>query len=349
MIKYISITMLLAATISLLSFSSSDNDNNNQPVELGKVNWMRDFDAGLSKSKKENKPVFLLFQEVPGCATCRNYGHDVLSHPLIVDAIETLFVPVAVYNNKGGEDAKILKMFAEPAWNNPVVRIVNNEKKNLIKRVSGNYSKLGIVDAMIQALVIQGDDVPSYLQLLKEELEAEQTGVETATFSMYCFWSGEKKLADVNGVLETQAGWMNGREVVEVKYNPYKVSFDNLVEEAKDAQCASHVFTENKNQTSTAAKIVGKNKTSPATKFRLDKEPKYYLSKSIYQYIPMTQLQAAKVNSKIGSGQSPDALLSPKQLTLLSFIKKNKNKKWKSAINVELMKAWEVVDKLQRA
>ena len=337
--------MLFAATISLLSFTSNDE----QPIELGKVDWMRDFDAGLLKSKKENKPVFLLFQEVPGCGTCRNYGHEVLSHPLIVDAIETLFVPVAIYNNKKGKDAKVLKMFAEPAWNNPVVRIVNEDKKNLIKRVSGNYSKLGIVNAMIQALVYRGDDVPTYLQLLQEELDAEQTGIETATFSMYCFWTGEKKLADVNGVLETQAGWMNGREVVEVKYNPYKVSFDNLVEEAKEAKCASHVFTENKNQESSVEKIVGKNKASQKTKFRLDKEPKYYLSKSVYQYIPMTQLQAAKVNSKIGSGQSPDALLSPRQLTLLNFIKENKNKKWKSAINVDLIKAWDAIEKLQRA
>jgi len=342
--KYISASLIVAATISLLAFSSDKG----QPIELGKVNWMRDFDAGLLKSKKENKPVFLLFQEVPGCGTCRNYGQEVLSHPLIVDAIETLFVPVAIYNNKKGEDAKVLRMFGEPAWNNPVVRIVNEEKKNLINRVSGNYSKLSVVNAMIQALVFQSDDVPQYLQLLKEELEAEQTGIETATFSMYCFWTGEKKLADVDGVLETQAGWMNGREVVEVKYNPIKISYDNLVTEAKEAKCASHVFTEDNNQTSEAEKIVGKNGASKKSKFRLDKEPKYYLSKSVYRFIPMTQLQAAKVNSKIGKGQSPDTLLSPKQLALLKFIKRNPNKKWKNAINVELSKAWEVTNKLEK-
>ena len=342
--KYISASLIVAATISLLAMSPDEG----QPIELGKVKWIRDFDAGLLKSKTVNKPVFLLFQEVPGCGTCKNYGQEVLSHPLIVDAIETLFVPVAVYNNKGGADAKVLKMFGEPAWNNPVVRIVNEDKKNLIKRVSGNYSKLTVVNAMIQALVFRGDDVPAYLQLLQEELDAEQTGVETATFSMYCFWTGEKKLADVNGVLETQAGWMNGREVVEVKYNPFKVSFENLVTEAKDAKCASHVFTEDNNQASSAEKIVGKNSASKKSKFRLDKEPKYYMSKSIYRFIPMTQLQAAKVNSKIGQGQSPDALLSPKQLELLNFIKKHPNKKWKSAINVDLVKAWEVTEKLER-
>lgn len=36
------------------------------PVEIGKVKWTRDLDGALAKSKKSGKPVFLLFQEVPG-------------------------------------------------------------------------------------------------------------------------------------------------------------------------------------------------------------------------------------------------------------------------------------------
>ena len=169
---------------------------------------------------------------------------------------------------------------------------------------------------------------------------------ETATFSMYCFWTGEKKLGNVNGVLETQPGFMNGREVVEVKYNPILISYEDLVTEAKSASCASHVFTENNNQITKAEKVVGKNKVSKKSKFRLDKEPKYYLSRSVYRFIPMTPTQAVKVNVKIGSGQSPDEFLSPRQLELLDFIQKNPKQKWKSAINVDLVKAWSEVEEL---
>ena len=144
--------------------------SNGNPVELGEVNWLRDFGEGLTVSATSKKPVFLLFQEVPGCSTCRNYGQDVLSHPLIVEAIETLFVPVAVFNNKGGADAKVLKYFGEPSWNNPVIRIVNHQKKDLIQRVNGNYSKLGIVQAMRLALQVENLAVPAYLSLLEDEL-----------------------------------------------------------------------------------------------------------------------------------------------------------------------------------
>ena len=40
------------------------------PVELGTVKWGRDYDAGLKTVKETvketGKPMFLLFQEVPG-------------------------------------------------------------------------------------------------------------------------------------------------------------------------------------------------------------------------------------------------------------------------------------------
>lgn len=37
-----------------------------QPIELGTVKWSRDLSATLASSKESGKPVFLLFQEVPG-------------------------------------------------------------------------------------------------------------------------------------------------------------------------------------------------------------------------------------------------------------------------------------------
>ncbi len=36
------------------------------PVELGTVKWSRDYDVGLKTVKESGKPMFLLFQEVPG-------------------------------------------------------------------------------------------------------------------------------------------------------------------------------------------------------------------------------------------------------------------------------------------
>ena len=104
--------VLFGGIFFLFAFKSNDNiqgktftkiENSNHE-ELGKVKWERDFEKGLAKSKVEKKPVFLLFQEVPGCSTCRNYGNNVLSHPQIVEAIETLFVPCLLYTSPSPRD-----------------------------------------------------------------------------------------------------------------------------------------------------------------------------------------------------------------------------------------------------
>jgi len=36
------------------------------PIELGKVDWNRDFDAAVALAKRKKQPLLVLFQEVPG-------------------------------------------------------------------------------------------------------------------------------------------------------------------------------------------------------------------------------------------------------------------------------------------
>ncbi len=46
--------------------STSTSATKDQPVELGDVNWLRDLDSAVSSSKEKDKPIAILFQEVPG-------------------------------------------------------------------------------------------------------------------------------------------------------------------------------------------------------------------------------------------------------------------------------------------
>jgi len=349
----IKFSALLLLSAMCFSFAFVQNENRataiddykstakpDQPEELGAVHWLRDIDIAVAQSKEKNKPILILFQEVPGCSTCRNYGKDALSHPLLVEAMESLFIPLAIHNNKGGEDAKVLKYFGEPSWNNPVVRIVDDEKKNLIPRVNGNYSKWGLVDAMLRGLDNAGTVAPDYLELLAQELAAEKTGTKRATFGMYCFWSGEREIGALDGVTATKPGFMGGREVVQVDYNPAVISYDDLAEKAKNARCNSHVYTNDLSEKAIAKKVVGEGSISNESKFRLDKDVKYYLSKTHYQFVPMTELQAAKVNSQIGRGKSFTNYLSPRQINLANKIKAHPKMNWETAINVDFITAW---------
>ncbi|MEM7036953.1 MAG: VPGUxxT family thioredoxin-like (seleno)protein, type 2, partial [Bacteroidota bacterium] len=266
------------------------------------VSWYRNYGEALSEAAKTKKPVLILFQEVPGCATCRNYGHNVLSHPLMVDAISHEFVPLAIFNNNGGEDKKILQKYNEPTWNNPVVRIVDAGGKDLVNRVSGNYSALGLLEAMEKALFEAGKPIPGYLQVMREELTAAARGnVQEAYFQMYCFWSGEGHLGKADGIVATEPGFMSGHEVVKVRYDANVTSSDKLSNHAQKAGC----------------KPISAHKS-----YRPDKDPQYYLKHSAYKYLPLTDLQKSRVNSALGKGGNPAFFLSPTQKRWLAAAQK---------------------------
>ena len=123
-----------------------------------------------------------------------------------VEAIENLFIPLAIHNNKGGKDKMILDKFNEPSWNNPVVRIVDPAGRDIARRVSGDYSAHGLHSAITFALSSYHTSVPDYLKLLGKELKANTTkSVKEKYYSMYCFWTGEKQLGSNEGVVSTKS------------------------------------------------------------------------------------------------------------------------------------------------
>lgn len=311
MLKLISATVLISGTVLLISQGGSKTvpasdagtlvSTTAAPEELGKVQWLRNLEEGQKLAVQNGKPILILFQEVPGCSNCKRYGANTLSHPLIVEAIESLFVPVCIYNNKGGKDAEALKRFDEPSWNNPVVRIVRSDYSDIILRIADFRSSLQLIRGMRTALELSGFEVPAYLNLLETEFAAREAGTATATFSMYCFWSGEGTFGAIPGVIETTPGFQHGKEVVQVVYDPNVTSLDALT-----AQAAPK----------------GIKACSGNEGFRPDDTPKYYMAQTAYKNLHLTSLQACLVNSRIGARQSPDDLLSPRQLAQLKKGKK---------------------------
>lgn len=310
---------LIFILLGLLTISSKSENNN--PTELGTVNWLRSYDEAIARSKTENKPVLILFQEVPGCSTCRNYGQNVLSNPLLVEAIEEYFIPLAIYNNKGGADAKILKMYNEPSWNNPVVRIVNTQGKDIVKRVGSNYSKQGLYTAMNNALESYKITPSPYFKLLGLELSSTNSpSVKETYYQMYCFWSGESHLGNKEGVLTTEPGFMSGHEVVKVKYDETKISKQELDLYASKASCSP---------------------IEKGNNYRIDKDPQYYLKNSKYKYLPLSDIQKTKINSALKLKQDASIYLSPKQK---SWLNQTKHKELLYALDIE--KAWEKLSNL---
>jgi hypothetical protein len=310
-------------------------------TELGDIHWMRDFDKAVARARAEKKPLLVLFQEVPGCATCQNYGQGPLSHPLIVEAAETLFVPVAVFNNKPGADETVLKSFKEPAWNNPVVRIIDADRKPLSPRIADQYSTAALAAGMIGALRDAPDGVPEWLQIVGEEEASRTRGVERATFAMHCFWEGEQRLGAVRGVVATTAGFHGGAEVVEVEFDPAIVTFDALLRSAMEQDCATHVVARSNAQKAIAEKA-GRKTVRDDKPIRPDKEPKYHLGRTPMRFVPMTAMQAMRVNAAIHKDKDPAALyLSPRQRAMLRAIASQPMQDWPERFNdADFAGAW---------
>lgn len=288
-------------------------------AELGDVHWNRSLEHGLSLAKSSGKPVFLLFQEIPGCQTCQNYGAQPLSHPLLVEAIEELFVPVAIFNNKPGADAEILKRFNEREWNNPVVRYLDASSSDLIPRKDGVWSIRDTTERIGQALEKTGKKTPAWLRLIVPT----DSKIEIAEFAMHCYWEGEAKLGGLEGVHTTRSAWRGDLEVVQLLYSPETIDYKTLLEKAQSFECASKVFAHTDDQFRIANALVPDRaaRATGNTRDAKSSDQLYYLKQTPLRHLPLTSLQATKINALVKQRQPVDPILSPRQLQLLKQIR----------------------------
>jgi hypothetical protein len=292
-----------------------------QPEELGIVSWRRDFDAAVKEARAKNLPLLVLFDEVPGCSTVLGFGKGALSHPFIADTIEAYFIPVAIYNNIPGKDQEILTSFGEPAWNNPIVRIMDADRKEFTERYDGDYQVESFAKTLEKAIEATNRKVPPYLRSLTE---ASAT-TEKAIFSMYCFWSGEAALGKIDGVIDTRTGFIDGREAVEVSFDPKRISYESLLKTVYQNNTASFFYALTPEQEATAHRIAGNNVALTSEKLRhSESDDKYQLRHTAWWYVPMSSWQAMRANSLLGDGQNPEEVFSARQRSFYQKISSEK-------------------------
>jgi len=312
--------MQILAAVLLLGLTPADASK--QPVELGLARFGRDLDAGLAAAKRDGKPTFLLFQEIPGCQTCRDFGGGPLSHPLLVEAIETCFVPIAIHNNAGGADADALKRFREPAWNNPVVRFVDGAGRDLIPRRDGAWSTGEVAQRMVAALEAARAEVPRWLEMAR--LEANAAGAQRAVFAMHCFWEGQARLGAIDGVIDARPAFLDGREVVDVRFDGARVTLSELARRAAQLDCASEIFVPSPRDIAALPSDVRERARVLAGEPRpagADDDLRRLRRVRDLDLLPLTRLQAVRANAELAAkGDVRAGTLSPRQIELRSRI-----------------------------
>lgn len=244
-----------------------------------------------------------------------------LAQPLIVEAIEENFVPVAIYNNSGGKDKQILNQFREPAWNYQVMRFLDTGLSDIIPRKDRVWNIHGTAQRLATALEAANKDVPAYLaNVLIPETNPNN---QIAVFAMYCFWTGEAKLGSLDGVIATEAGFYDGREVVVVKYNDDQIPLIDLVRAAEKFDCAHGVYLPTKKQ---QKQIADQTRLKNVSKFSFDDgyrrapqsdQKRQIASNKTLKSMNLTPMQMTKINSSVISKDSIGNWLSPRQIAAL--------------------------------
>lgn len=278
-----------------------------QPVETGTVAWMRELDEALATSRETGRPVFALFQEVPGCAGCKQFGADVLSNPSVVEAIESEFVPLLIHNNTGGRDAEVLQAYGEPAWNYQVVRFLDSSGDDLIARRDRVWETGPLLARMVASLEAAGREIPDYLRLLEQEFSED---LDEAFLVQSCFWVGEMEIGQIEGVVRTEAGFMEGHEVTRVLYDPRALDIEGLYEQANERNVASAVYSDDPG----LAKLDGRTKTSSRARYRKapDSDQKRQLGGRVRGSFTESQLTKLNAFSRSRTGGA-ERFLPPSQ------------------------------------
>ena len=245
-----------------------------------------------------------------------------LAQPRVIQILENDFIPVAIYNNAGGYDKKILNHFNEPSWNYQVMRFLDADLKDIIPRKDKVWDVRGTLNRMAKALEVSKKS--SQGSAKKSESSSQAASNKVAAFAMYCFWTGEAKLGSLDGVSETEAGFYDGHEVVVVKYNDQEIDLLTLVDEAEKFDCASAVYLPD-----AADRKLVKDKTRLRTVKNFDfssgyrrapeSDQKRQLSsaKSMLKKLDLTPQQWTKLNSRGVSGARIDQVLTPSQIASL--------------------------------
>ncbi|MEM6675607.1 MAG: hypothetical protein AAF726_22340 [Planctomycetota bacterium] len=131
-------------------------------------------------------------------------------------------------------------------------------------------------------------------------------------------------MGSLEGVVGTRSAWIGKHEVVEVAYRPDVVGYGKLIDAAVEHGCASRVWTTSEEQLGVAKKDgrIAARVEAFAGGLRPAKasDQLYYLERSPLRYLPLTPVQARRVNGALYTKKDPGAWLSPRQKELFRAI-----------------------------
>ena len=126
-----------------------------------------------------------------------------------------------------------------------------------------------------------------------------QKSAARVAFAQSCFWTGEMRLGQIEGVVRTEAGYFQAREVTLVDFDPSRISLEQLAAQARQAGVADGIYLP------AGSHLVGATVAGVIVGAPLDRtyrtasasDQKKQLEGTPYARLKLTPEQATKVNA----------------------------------------------------
>jgi len=167
----------------------------------------------------------------------------------------------------------------------------------------------GIVSVL--SPMVANSQSPAKQNQAKITKAADKMQTSKLAICQYCFWTGELKIGAIDGVTQTEAGFMDGREVTLVKYDPKVVTVEKILKQAKADGVATGIYLEDPSKLPGSKKFTG-YRAAPKS------DQKKQIQGTIFAGLDLTPEQATKVNAFARSNpQKAMKYLTPNQISKL--------------------------------
>jgi hypothetical protein len=219
-----------------------------------------------------------------------------------------------------------LNRFGEPAWNYQVIRFLDAHGKDIIPRRARVWTTGDFALRMTEALKKAGRLLPRYLEAAGIEYGTPDQGV--AALGTHCFWTGKFQLGNIDGVISTEAGWFDGREVTLVRYDRNHLPLDVLSRKAARVKYADKVYAPDDEAYQVKDLPAGKLDDNYCKSKISDQKKQLQRWKGIQSVPGLTCMQLTRVNALAPVNmEKPLEWLSPRQRRALTMAVKGHGNK----------------------
>jgi hypothetical protein len=283
---------------------------------------------------------------------------DVFLHPLILEAIETLFIPVAIIPNRvEGQQALQLNV--------ALVGFMDSSHKNLIEPICCKELSIRPILETAMSYVLKKNEqpIPTFLADMMLSYSSDNKGFERrAWFGFHDKVPASDEFCSIVGIQHWQFGGFASQAddpVVEIMYNYKETCYSSLLRQVLTLLTSRQIVVYCQSNDERMAARVEINKLSGLGKYdrqiaivqvsksivfepRIDNNCFTGIRQTPLRYVPMTEYQASKSNQLIVDGQyeKATALLSPRQVKILATAVSTCFKDFFDVVGYPIIDAW---------